>query len=205
MFAGIVEARGTVRQALPAGGGGLALALPAGLRRRLRVGDSLAVNGCCLTVAGLEAGGVVADVMPETARRTTLAGLAVGAPVNCEAALAFGAPVGGHLVTGHVDAVGRVTAREAEGNAVRVTVAVPPAVHRYCVAQGSLAVDGCSLTLAAVAAATVTVALIPHTLATTVAGGYAAGTAVNLEADLVAKYVDRLLAPHRAGAGRAEG
>ena len=202
MFAGIVEVVGTVRRGLAGGAGGHSLELPAGLLQRLRVGDSLAVNGCCLTVVELDATGVVADVMPETARRTTLAALAAGAAVNCETALAFGAPVGGHLLTGHIDAVGRVAGRRPEGNAVRVTIAVPPPVHRYCVAQGSLAVDGCSLTLAAVEPKTVTVALIPHTLAVTVAGAYTVGTAVNLEADLVAKYVDRLLEPHRAGAGR---
>ncbi len=203
MFAGIVEALGVVRQGLAGSAGGLSLQVPDGLRQRLRVGDSLAVNGCCLTVVQLDPRGVVADVMPETARRTTLAGLAAGAAVNCEAALAFGAPVGGHLLSGHVDAVGRIAARRPEGNAVRLTIAVPPAVLRYCVAQGSLAVDGCSLTLAAVEAETVAVALIPHTLAVTVAGAYAVGTEVNLEADLLGKYVERLLEPHRAAAGRA--
>lgn len=167
----------------------------------LAVGDSVAVNGCCLTVVRRDETRVALEVMPETMRRANLVHLQPGAQVNLEAALALGAPVGGHLVSGHVDATGEVTAVEREQNAVWLTVKVPPEVGRYCVPQGSIAIDGCSLTVVAVedsrdGGSEVAVSLIPHTMQTTVAAHYLPGVVVNLEADSVAKLLERLLAPH---------
>jgi riboflavin synthase len=202
LFSGIVTAVGEIEsipQALP---GVLVIAHPSGWGA-LRVDDSLAVNGCCLTVVSRELGRVAVEVMPETLRRTTLGALASGDRVNLEAALALGAPVGGHLVSGHVDATGEVLAVEPEQNAVWLTLRVPASVGRYCVPQGSIAVDGCSLTLVSVedrgTETTARVSLIPHTMASTVASGYLPGTMVNVEADSMAKLVERLVAPHLVG------
>lgn len=167
----------------------------------LAVGDSVAVNGCCLTVVRREESRIAVEVMPETMRRANLGQLEIGGLVNLEAALALGAPVGGHLVSGHIDATGEVAAVEREQNAVWLTIRVPAEVGRYCVPQGSIAIDGCSLTLVTVedardGSAVVAVSLISHTVQTTVAAGYRPGVVVNLEADSVAKLLERLLAPH---------
>lgn len=203
MFTGIVTATGTVRR-LTRRGGGLELALDAGaLAGDLRVGDSLAVNGVCLTVRDLRGETVVADLMPETARLTTLGGLRAGDRVNLEPALRLGDRLGGHLVTGHVDGVGTVRAVRREGNAVVLDVAAPPAVSRYLVPKGSVAVDGASLTVAGCAADGFTVSLIPHTLAVTTLGRLRPGDRVNLEADLVGKYVAQHLEAAGAGGGRS--
>jgi riboflavin synthase len=211
LFAGIVTAVGRV-QPLP---GQLPGQLRLGHPREWApgaVGESVAVNGCCLTIIAVEPGGVVVEVMPETLRRTTLGALADGESVNLESALRLGEPVGGHLVSGHIDATGRILTISREGNAVWLEVEVPAAVARHCVPQGSIALDGCSLTLVAVedrpgGGAVVRVSLIPHTVATTIAGGYRPGGRVNLEADQLAKLVERLLGPHLAAAdsGRGEG
>lgn len=200
MFSGIVSVVGQVESVPLDRPGALRIAHPDGWGQ-LRIGDSVAVNGCCLTVVGREAALLAAEVMPETLRRTNLGRLPAGGLVNLEAALTLGAPVGGHLVSGHVDATGEVLAVEAEQSAVWVSLRVPQEVGRYCVAQGSIAIDGCSLTLVEVdddsgGWARIRVSLIPHTVASTVAAGYRPGTVVNLEADSVAKLVERLLAPH---------
>jgi riboflavin synthase len=202
MFSGIVTAVGEIESVPRDLPGALLIAHPEGWGS-LQVGDSLAVNGCCLTVVRREPGRVAAEVMPETLRRTNLGALAVGDRVNLEAALELGAPVGGHLVSGHVDATGQVLAVEPEQNAVWVTLRLPGSVGRYCVPQGSIAIDGCSLTLVSVedhgAETRVRISLIPHTVASTVASGYAPGTVINLEADSMAKLVERLLDPHLEG------
>ncbi len=205
MFAGIVEAVGAVTSPLDPGTGRLSLRTPALGGSPVVVGESLAVSGCCLTVVASQPPGadraaadggltLTFDVMPETGRRTTLGRLRSGDPVNLERALRYQDPVGGHLVTGHVEATGRVTALVPEGNSVRCVVAAPPALLGHCVARGSIAIDGCALTVVTVGAAEFVVALIPHTRQVTIAGGYTVGSLVNLEADLVARYVQRLLA-----------
>jgi len=153
------------------------------------VGGSIAVNGVCLTATTVDDHGFTADVMPETLRRTALASLGVGAPVNLEPALGFGDEVGGHLVQGHVDGTGRVTEVRDEGNARWVTIQVPAEVQPYCVVKGSIAIDGTSLTIAEVGKDSIAVSLIPHTLDNTIASGYVVGSDVNLEADILAKYV----------------
>lgn len=200
MFSGIVSAVGRIEVLPEDFQGELEIAHTRGWGN-LQIGDSLAVNGCCLTVVRRAPGKVAVEVMPETLRRTNLGGLEKGVRVNLEAPLALGDPVGGHLVSGHVDATGRIGSLEVEENAVWLSITVPAAVGRLCVPQGSIAIDGCSLTLVSVedlgpASSEVRVSLIPHTVETTVAADYRPGTVVNLEADSVAKLVERLLEPH---------
>lgn len=190
MFSGIVAEVGTV-EALEGG----AIRVRAGdSLRRTRVGGSIAVNGVCLTAARIEDGVFAADVMPETLRRSGLGGLAPGARVNLEPALGFGDEVGGHLVQGHVDGVGEVVEVRDEGNARWVGIRVPAEVLDYCVLKASIAVDGVSLTIATLDSDVIGLSLIPHTLESTIAAGYRPGSVVNLEADVLAKYVARYVA-----------
>jgi riboflavin synthase alpha subunit len=156
-------------------------------------GDSVSIAGVCLTVEAADGGTMRFHAVPETLVRTTLAGLGPGDGVNVEPALRAGEPLGGHIVQGHVDGLGRVEAAEAEGEGRRVSIEAPPEVLRYCVEKGSITVDGVSLTVAALDRDTFSVALVPHTLAATTLGRLAAGAAVNLEVDVLAKYVERLL------------
>lgn len=198
MFTGIIQALGTIDAIAP---------LPAGRRytiglgalrgRAFNLGDSIAVNGACLTVVELADGRFAADLSNETLAVTTLGGLAVGSPVNLEPALTLADPLGGHLVTGHVDGIGSVEAMDQEGGTVLARFRVPDALARYFARKGSICVDGVSLTVNAVAGSTVGVTLVPHTLAHTIMHTYAAGTPVNIEVDLVARYVERLLASDR--------
>ncbi|HXA27243.1 MAG TPA: riboflavin synthase [Candidatus Angelobacter sp.] len=195
MFSGIVEELGKVERNAIAGEGRLHIAAREVLRD-VSIGDSIAVDGCCLTVVAASEGGFVADVMPETGRRTNLGALDAGDPVNLEAALRMGDRIGGHMVTGHVDAVGVVASCTPEANAVVVRVEAPAEVLRYVVEKGCVAVDGISLTVVSVDDTSFTVSLIPHTVAVTVAGRWRPGSAVNLEADMVAKYVEKGLGPY---------
>jgi riboflavin synthase len=193
MFSGIVTEVGTI-EALEDGAvrvrGGDSL-------RRTKPGGSIAVNGVCLTAALIDGDVFSADVMPETLRHTGLGRLGPGSRVNLEPALGFGDEVGGHLVQGHVDGVGEVVAVSDEGNARWVSVRVPPEVREYCVLKGSIAIDGISLTIGVLDGDVIKVSLIPHTLQSTIAAGYQPGTIVNLEADVLAKYVARYLADWR--------
>jgi riboflavin synthase len=192
MFSGIVEELGHFDSIDPAAG---RVRIDCGeVLRGARRGDSLAVSGCCLTLSDFISGGFVADVMPETLRRTTLGRLGTGDPVNLEAAMRHDGRVGGHLVTGHVDGVGTVTGTRADGNATWVTVAPPTQLMPLLVEKGCVAIDGISLTVVDVGDTDFTVSLIPFTRERTTAGAWTAGTAVNLEADLVAKYVQRGIA-----------
>jgi riboflavin synthase len=186
VFSGIVQAMGEV---VAAGDGRLVVSVPAELGARLAVGDSLAVNGCCLTVVAREPAepgrlGVRADISAETASRTTLDELSPGTAVNLEPALRLGDPVGGHLVQGHVDGVGVVVAPPPD-----LVVRLPESLVAFVVEKGSIALDGVSLTVVACENDCVRVALIPHTLKVTTLGGLSPGTRVNVEADLVAKLV----------------
>ncbi|HET9051260.1 MAG TPA: riboflavin synthase [Candidatus Dormibacteraeota bacterium] len=193
MFSGIVEELGTVVDNAIAAEGRLAIAAHAVLEGSV-VGDSVAVNGCCLTLAARDAGGFTADVMPETARRTNLGALRSGDRVNLEASLRYGDRVGGHMVTGHVDATGTVVGVRSEGNALWVTVSAPAPVTRLLVEKGCVAVDGISLTVVDALPDGLTVSLVPHTLERTTARSWGPGSTVNLEADILAKYVTRALA-----------
>ena len=156
-------------------------------------GDSVAVNGCCLTVVEVADGRLAFDAVPETLRRTALGSLASGALVNVEPALRAGEPLGGHYVQGHVDGVGRVRARDNKGDGVGLEIEAPSELLRYCVEKGSIAVDGVSLTIAALGPDSFAIALVPHTLAVTTLGALRPRDAVNLEVDVLAKYVERLL------------
>jgi riboflavin synthase len=195
MFTGIVEGTGTVAAlAVADGGGGARLEVEAPfLAGDLRLGESVAVNGCCLTVAEPTPGGFAADLVAETLRRTALGGLAAGDAVNLERPLALGGRLGGHLVQGHVDGVARVLERKPVGEGEEVRVELPPDLERYVVEKGSIAVDGVSLTVAGVGPGWFAVSLVPHTLEVTTLGRRRPGDPVQLEVDVVAKYVERLV------------
>jgi riboflavin synthase len=170
----------------------LVVAAP-GLAPELELGDSVAVDGCCLTVVGRENEMLAFDLSAETLSRSSIGSLGASQGVNLEPAIRVGEPLGGHYVQGHVDGVGRVRSLLPEGEGVRIWVEVPPDVLRYCVEKGSLAISGVSLTIAELTDDAVAVALIPHTLEVTTLGKAKPGDAVNLEADVIAKYVERLL------------
>jgi riboflavin synthase len=156
------------------------------------VGDSVSINGCCLTVVDGDRRTLAFDAVPETLSRTTLSRLEPGSGVNLEPAVRSGEPLGGHYVQGHVDGVGRIRSVEPEGEGSRVWADAPEDVLRYCVQKGSIAVDGVSLTVAELDDQGFAVALVPHTLAATTLGSLEPGREVNLEADVLAKYVERL-------------
>ena len=194
MFTGIVTQRATVASVTPAHGGEagsmrLSLSLERGLGP-LSVGDSVAIDGCCLTAVGLSAASLEFVAIPETLRRTTLGRLRAGDRVNVEGALRIGDALGGHLVQGHVDGVGTIGAVETTGADVRMRIDLPEALHGATLAKGSITVDGVSLTVGESDETWFTVYLIPHTLAVTGLGDKRPGDAVNLEADVVGRYVE---------------
>jgi riboflavin synthase alpha subunit len=194
VFTGIVRERGRVAAAEQSAGG-VRLTIDAPwTARSVAPGDSVSLAGVCLTAVAVPNGRIVFDAVPETLQRSTLGRLAAGDALNVEPALRAGDPLGGHYVQGHVDGVGRVRSVEREGDGVRVWIEAPPDVLRYCVQKGSVTVDGVSLTVAELADDAFAVALVPHTLAVTTLGTLAAGDEVNLEADVLAKYVERLVA-----------
>ncbi|HYI36465.1 MAG TPA: riboflavin synthase [Thermoleophilaceae bacterium] len=187
MFTGLVAARGTVRRS------GERLAIEAGeLAAELAEGDSVAVNGVCLTATSIADGVFTADVMAETLSRSSLGPLEVGDPVNLELPLRASDRLGGHVVQGHVDGVGTIAAIAEDGFARVVTVGADPALLRYVVEKGSIAIDGVSLTVATVEDAQFSVSLIPETLERTTLGTAELGDPVNLEVDVLAKYVEKL-------------
>jgi riboflavin synthase len=188
VFTGIVEERGRVRTA-----GARLVVECRTVAGDAEVGDSVAVNGVCLTVVETGDGTLAFDLTPETLERSTLGSLGPGAPVNLERPVTLLTRLGGHMVQGHVDGVGIVEAVEPDGDAARMRVAPPPGVGRYLTEKGSVAVDGVSLTVAGVRNGTFEVALIPHTIAVTTLGERNAGDHVNVEVDVLAKYVEGLL------------
>jgi riboflavin synthase len=189
MFTGLVQATGTIASR---GGGRLSVQVQPPIE--LAEGDSVAVNGVCLTATEIDdSGGFDADVMPETLRRTALGALVEGDPVNLELPVRAGDPLGGHVVQGHVDGVGTIESVSDEGFARVARIAAPPELLRYVVEKGSIAVDGVSLTVAEVDDEGFTVSLVPETLERTTLGNAAPGRQVNLEVDLIAKYVEKLL------------
>jgi riboflavin synthase len=201
MFTGLIEDVGTLlelRRGGESAGVTVATALPLA---EVRLGESIAVNGVCLTVTGCGAGSFTADVSPETMLRTTFATLARGARVNLERALRLADRLGGHLVTGHVDGLARVVDHSRQGNAWRLACQLEPALMRLLVAKGSVAIDGISLTVNEIAADRFTVMIIPHTLAQTNLAGRVVGDQVNIETDLIGKYVARLLNEGETPAG----
>jgi riboflavin synthase alpha subunit len=190
VFTGIVEALGRVDGLASTGRGWrLVVTAPKEPGWHMALGESIAVSGVCLTVVDAMPGRLVFDLAEETLRVTTLGGLAVGDPVNLERPLRLDARLGGHLVLGHVDGVGRVAARRGEGEGVRLEVSVPAQLRPLLIPKGSVAVDGVSLTVASLDADAFGVALIPHTLAATTLGRRGPGDRVNLEMDVIGKYV----------------
>jgi riboflavin synthase len=198
MFTGIVNELGTVESAERTGAGAR-LRVRAGLAGRLSEGDSVAVEGACLTAAAVEAEAFEADVMNQTLGLTTLGTLAVGDRVNLEPALRVGEPLGGHLVQGHVDGLGEVIAVTEDGFARRLRVRLADGLDRYAVEHGSVTLAGVSLTVAALGDGEIEVSLVPETLARTTLGRVSEGDLVNVELDLVARYVERLLRFNQEG------
>ncbi len=194
MFTGIIQAVGSL-QALDSRGEDVRLRVATGVlpMQETQIGDSIAVNGVCLTAIALGGQSFDADVSRETLRLTSLGELGVGSKLNLEKALTLQTPLGGHLVSGHVDGVGVVVARYDEGRSVRFQIEAPADLARYIAAKGSITVDGTSLTVNEVAANRFMLNLVPHTLEQTIAGQYRVGSRVNLEVDLVARYLERLL------------
>ena len=193
MFTGLVADLGRV-SGVERSSDGVVLTVESRLAGELATGDSISVNGVCLTATGLEPEAFRAEVMHETLRRSSLATLEPASRVNLELPLRAGDRLGGHMVQGHVDAVGSVRAVHQEGFARLVEIEIPGALERYIVEKGSIAVDGVSLTVAGTGERSFTVSLIPETLERTNLGAAGIGTSVNLEVDVLAKYVEKLLA-----------
>ena len=205
MFTGIIEEIGTVRS-IRGGGSGVVLDIEASkVLEGTATGDSIAVNGVCLTVTP-GSGHFTADAMPETLRHTSLGSLRPGSKVNLERAMACGGRFGGHLVSGHVDACGRVAELVRDGIALVMRVSVPSDVLRYVALKGSVTLDGVSLTVASVSDSdsSFTVSLIPHTMASTTLHLLKPGSPVNVEVDMLARYVERLLAAGEAAPASAQ-
>ena len=193
MFTGIVRERGRVAS-VQDGPAGTSLEIDApGTASELGIGDSVSISGACLTATAVSNGTFSVTAISETLSRTTLGRLGTGDEVNVEPALQAGDSVGGHFVQGHVDGVGRVRSLEPEGDGARLVVDAPPDILRYCVEKGSIALHGVALTIAALGEDGFEVALVPHTLAATTLGSLRPGDPVNLEVDVLAKYVEKLI------------
>lgn len=199
MFTGIIEGVGTLSH-LQHHGVGARLCVASGKLdlAEVRVGDSIAVSGVCLTVTELGAESFCADVSGETLACTTFATLTEGAPLNLEKSLTLNKPLGGHWLSGHVDGVGKVVACDKDGESLRVKIEAPDSLAKYIAAKGSIGVDGVSLTVNAVQGAEFAVNLVPHTLRETTLGTCHVGRSVNLEVDIIARYLERLLLGERA-------
>lgn len=196
MFTGIIEEVGTVKKIIDGQTSG-SIEIKAGkVLSGTNIGDSIAVNGVCLTVTRIHSGSFVADVMAETLRKTNLGGLPVGAKVNLERAMAANGRFGGHIVSGHIDGTGEILSLQPEGNAVWVTISASSPILHLIVNKGSVAIDGISLTVAYVDHSVFKVSIIPHTGEETTLLKHKPGDTVNLENDVIGKYVEKLLLPY---------
>jgi len=196
MFTGIIEGLGAIA-AIQTSGKGRRLTVNADFDLlHSRVGDSIAVNGACLTAVEIDRRRFVADVSPETLDRTTFGKARIGERVNLERALRLSDRLDGHLVSGHIDGMGTIDQKKTAGNAVIVVIKVPESLSRYMIQKGSVAVDGISLTINQCSAGKFEVSVIPHTAGLTTIGFKAAGAPVNIETDMIGKYVERFLMPH---------
>ncbi|NIQ93928.1 MAG: riboflavin synthase [Desulfuromonadales bacterium] len=205
MFTGLIEDIGTVRR-LRRSPEGMELLVTTGLpTAEFALGESIAVDGVCLTVTSVGDGFFAADVSPESLERTGLGRLSAGSPVNLERALQFGARLGGHLVSGHVDCQAEIASRQPRGNAVVFSFRMPADSLRYVIEKGSVAIDGTSLTVNAVDDSGFSIAVIPHTLESTTLAGKSPGDAVNIETDMIGKYIERLLCRNSAEKERRQG
>lgn len=203
MFTGIIQGLGTVLEKRPAGGG-MVFRIEAGFDlTEPQEGESIAVNGVCLTARDIQGRRFLADVSPESLSRTNLGSLAVGSKINLERALRLTDRLGGHLVSGHVDTQGRVEERRAAGDFTLFTFSLEQKLVKYVIEKGSITIDGVSLTVNFCSGSRFSVSIIPHTLAMTSLGGLKAGDWVNLEVDLIGKYVEKLLAAKDAGAAES--
>lgn len=207
MFTGIIQAVGSVASIEKRGGDVVLRLNTAGLElANVQLGDSIAVNGVCLTVTSLLDGGFAADASTETLALTSLGNLSANSPVNLEKALTLSTPLGGHMVSGHVDGLGKVLRRYPDGRSERFDIEAPADISRYIAAKGSICIDGISLTVNSIAGNVFSVCVIPHTQGQTIMPGYAAGTPVNLEVDVIARYLERLLtAPEDAANSGSSG
>lgn len=198
MFTGLIEEIGSVRRVVSgAEWGSIAIACK-DILPGTKIGDSIAVNGVCLTVTTLQKDGFTADVMAETLRRSDLGALRQGDPVNLERAMAADGRFGGHIVAGHVDGTGTLARKKQEGNAMVLTIAAAPALLYEIVEKGSITIDGVSLTVVSVTQENFTVSIIPHTGAKTILLEKKTGDPVNLETDVIAKYIRRFTTPQKA-------
>ena len=196
MFTGIIEEAGSVISFAPGANAWRLRVKAHAALEGASIGDSIAVNGCCLTVVAIGEGALAFDVLEETKRLTNLDALAPGAPVNLERSLRFGGKIGGHFVSGHIDGMGVIRIFEQRGKDHYLRVAAPGGQGKYLIHKGSIAIDGISLTVAEVAGDEFAVWLIPHTVTVTNLHGRKAGERVNLEFDLLGKYVEKLTSPH---------
>ena len=197
MFTGIVEEIGTIR-AVRRGGHSSVLSIGcAAVLSDLKIGDSVAVSGVCLTATSRDDGGFTADVMHETLNRSSLGALTAGSHVNLERAMAADGRFGGHIVSGHIDGTGTIATLRKDDNAVWYTVQATPSLLRYIVEKGSVTIDGISLTVVSVEPDRFSVSIIPHTAAVTILGQKRVGDIVNLETDIIGKYVEKLLCPQQ--------
>lgn len=195
MFTGLIEELGVVRR-ISGGADGTDLVIGAEeVLSDLKVGDSIAVNGPCLTVTGMGRDNFTAWVMPETLRKTNLRGLVAGRQVNLERAMSLGSRLGGHLVSGHIDALATLIGRKPEGGALSLSLDAPEHLLRYIVPKGSVALDGISLTVIEVGEKGFSVGIIPHTASQTTLGSVEIGSEINLEVDMLGKYVEKMLLP----------
>jgi len=194
MFTGIIQSLGTLRRLTPIGGDQrIHIETQAGFLDGVQIGDSIATQGVCLTVIELGASHFAADVSGETLLFTTLGDLAMGQDVNLEKALTLSTPLGGHLVSGHVDGVGIIESKRQDARSIRYRVKAPDDLARYIAAKGSMTVDGISLTVNAVEGAVFELNLVPHSLQMTTASSWQAGSRLNLEVDVIARYLERLI------------
>jgi len=206
MFTGIIESIGKIAK-MEKRGGDVRLHIATGKLdlSDVALGDSIAVNGVCLTAVVLPGDGFVADVSNETLSLTSLGQLSTGSPVNLEKALTMSTRLGGHLVSGHVDGLGEVVAKSEDARSIRFTVKAPDDLAKYIAHKGSITVDGTSLTVNAVSGAEFELNIVPHTAQETIMSEYEVGLKVNLEVDLVARYLERLLLGDKAADAHAEG
>jgi len=200
LFTGIIEEVGHVNRI---GGGSLVIDCHKVLED-VQLGDSIAVNGVCLTVTHFDKSSFTADVMPETVRRTSLAEIKKGSPVNLERALTLASRLGGHIVSGHIDGTGKIVKFADEGNAILMTISAGPELLRYIVEKGSVALDGISLTVAQVTDSDFTVSLIPHTREVTNLGSKKTGSPINIETDVLGKYVEKMLKGSSSAPAKAQ-
>ncbi len=193
MFTGIIETIGTIRS-IRRGARSITLHIAApSILEGTAVGDSIATNGVCLTVTSIERDAFTADAMPETMQHTALGSLQAGSRVNLERALRLDSRLGGHMVSGHIDGTGTLAALKRDDNAIRLTVTASPDITRYIIPKGSVALDGVSLTVTGVTSGSFEVSVIPHTQHATTLTSLMPGTPVNIENDLIAKYIEKLL------------